>query len=182
MKIVYKGLTKLGQKLVIRYPRAEDLLQVWRYFNKISAEKTFITFQGEKVKKKDEASWLDNNLKLIRQKKCVVLFVFVDGKLSGITDITSKARVSKHIGSFGITLSSEIRGQGIGKLFMNLVISESKKHIKELKIITLECFANNEIALNLYRSLGFIEYGRLPKGLNYRGSLVDEVLMSKTIE
>jgi len=87
MKIVYKGLTKSGQKLIIRYPEVGDLLQVWRYLNKISTEKTFITYQGEKVSKKDEKNWLDKNIKAIRQKKAVRLFVFIDGKLSGVSDI-----------------------------------------------------------------------------------------------
>jgi RimJ/RimL family protein N-acetyltransferase len=182
MKIVYQGLTKTGQKLIIRYPEANDLLQVWRYFKTLSAEKTFVTYQGEKISKKHESEWLDQKLKLIRHKKSVFLFVFVDKKLSGVTDITMMEKVNSHIGSFGITLSPEIRGQGIGKLLMNLIISEAQKKLLSLKIITLDCFANNEVALNLYKSLGFAEYGRLPKGLNYRGSLVDEVLMSKTIE
>lgn len=182
MKIVYKGLTKSGQKLIIRYPEVGDLLQVWRYLNKISTEKTFITYQGEKVSKKDEKNWLDKNIKAIRQKKAVRLFVFIDDKLSGVSDIELKNRVQKHVGSFGITLSSEIRGQGVGKLLMSLVISEAQKKLPDLKIIILDCFANNEIALKLYRSLGFIEYGRLPQGLNYRGTLVDEISMYKMVK
>lgn len=182
MKIVYQGLTKSNQKLVIRYPLATDLNQVWRYINRISKEKTYITFQGEKISKKNEAKWLDNKIDQIRQKKCVNLFVFVDNQFSGSSEVTLKERVSKHIGSLGITLAPETRGQGIGKLLMSLTISEAQKKLPGLKMITLECFANNEIALNLYQSLGFIEHGRLPKGLSYRGSLVDEVLMYKPIE
>lgn len=182
MKIIYKGLTKTGQKLIIRYPDFGDYLEVWRYFNAISAEKTFITYQGEKISKKDEKNWLDKNIKLIRNKKSVRLFVFIDKKLSGVTDITLKDRVQNHIGSFGITLASETRGQGIGKLLMSLIISEAQKRLTNLKIITLDCFANNDVALNLYKSLGFTEYGRLPKGLNYRDTLVDEVMMYKMVK
>lgn len=182
MKIVYRGLTKSGQKLVIRYPEPGDYLAVWRYFNKLSAEKTFITYQGEKISKKEEKNWLDKNIKLISQKKCVALFVFIDNKLSGISDVTLKERVNKHVGSFGITLSSETRGQGIGKELMSLVISESIKRIAGLKIITLECFANNEVALNLYKSLGFTEFGRLPNGLSRLDTYVDEVFMCKVIK
>jgi len=182
MKIVYKGLTKSGQKLIIRYPLASDLNQSWRYINRISAEKTFITRQGEKNSKKDQSVWLNKNLKLIRNKKSVRFFVFIDQNLSGVTEVTLKNRVQNHIGSFGITLAPEARGQGIGKLLMSLIISEAQKKLSGLKIITLDCFANNEIALNLYRSLGFIEYGRLPKGLNYRGSFVNEVMMYKMLK
>ena len=182
MKILYRGLTKNNQKIIIRYPDFGDYLEVWRYFNAISAEKTFITYQGEKISKKDEKNWLDKNIKLIRSKKSVRLFIFIDKKLSGVTDITLKDRVQNHIGTFGITLASETRGQGIGKLLMSLIISEAQKRLINLKIITLDCFANNDVALNLYKSLGFIEHGRLPKGLNYRGTLVDEVMMYKMVK
>jgi len=182
MKILYRGLTKDNQKIIIRYPEVRDLLEAWRYFNQISAEKTFITYQGEKVSKKDEAQWLDKNLKLIRQKRKIILFVFIDNKLSGVSDVTLKERVQKHVGSFGITLSPETRGQGIGKILMSLIISEAQKKLPSLKIVVLDCFANNEIAQKLYRSLGFIEYARLPQGLNYRGTLVDEISMYKIIE
>jgi RimJ/RimL family protein N-acetyltransferase len=182
MKIIYRGLTKNNQKIIIRYPEARDLLQAWRYFNQISAEKTFVTYQGEKISKKSEAQWLDKNLKLIRQKKKIILFVFVDNKLSGVSDISLKDRVQKHVGTFGITLSPETRGQGIGKTLMSLIISEAQKKLSGLKIITLDCYVNNDIAQKLYLSLGFIEYGRLPKGLNYRGSLVDEVSMYKMVK
>ncbi|MFA6007411.1 MAG: GNAT family protein [Candidatus Shapirobacteria bacterium] len=182
MKILYRGLTKSNQKLIIRYPEARDLLQVWRYFNALSAEKTFVTYQGEKISKKFEAEWLDKNLKLIRQNKKVILFVFIDNKLSGVSDITLKDRVQKHIGSFGITLASETRGQGIGKILMNLVITEAQKKLPSLKIIVLDCYANNEVAQKLYRSLGFVEYGCLTQGLNYRGTLVDEVMMYKMVK
>lgn len=182
MKIVYKGITKSGQKLVIRYPESQDLLQVWHYINRISKEKTYITFQGEKISKKNETQWLDSKIKQIRQKKCVALFVFVDNKFCGSSEITLKERVQKHIGSFGITLASETRGQGIGKLLMSLVISEAQTKLPGLKIIVLDCFTNNEVALNLYKSLGFIEYGRLPQGLNHRGSFVDEVSMYKMVK
>lgn len=182
MKIIYKGFTKSNQKIIIRYPEARDLLEVWRYFNKLSAEKTFITYQGEKISKKDEAQWLDKNLKLIRQKKKIILFVFIDNKLSGVSDVTLKERVQKHVGSFGITLSPETRGQGIGKILMSLIISEAQKKLPGLKTIVLDCFANNDVAQKLYLSLGFIEYARLPLGLNYRGTLVDEISMYKIIE
>ena len=182
MKIIYKGLTKNNQKIIICYPESRDLLETWRYFNKLSAEKTFITYQGEKVSKKDEAQWLDKNIKLIRQKKKILLFVFINNKLSGVSDITLKERVQKHVGTFGITLSPETRGQGIGKILMSLVISEAQKKLPGLKIVVLDCFTNNDVAQKLYRSLGFIEYGRLPQGLNYRGTLVDEVMMYKMVK
>ena len=183
MKIVYTGVTKNGQKIVIRYPQSSDLMPAWRYINKLSAEKTYILMQGEKISKKSEAAWLDNVLKTVRAKKSIFLFVFVDNQLSGVANIVMKSRhtVQAHLGEFGISLSSDIRGQGIGKLLMSLVISEAKKNLKNLKLISLACFSSNKIAQHLYQSLGFVEYGRLPKGLFYQDQFIDEILMYKTV-
>jgi len=64
---------------------------------------------------------------------------------------------------------------------MDLVIKKAIKNIKELKVITLECFTTNTIAISLYQKLGFKEYGRLPQGLKRRGKFVDETLMYKKI-
>lgn len=183
MKIVYTGVAKNGQKIVIRYPQSSDLMSAWRYINKLSAEKTYILFQGEKISKKSEEAWLNNLLKNIRSKRAVALFVFVDDQLSGIANLVIKNHntVQSHVGELGISLSSNIRGQGIGKLLMNLVISEAKKNLKNLKTIFLGCFSSNKIAQHLYQSLGFVEYGRLPQGLFYKDQFIDEILMYKTV-
>ena len=64
---------------------------------------------------------------------------------------------------------------------MQKVIKEAKKKWKDLKIITLDVFANNKIAQKLYYSLGFQVYGILPKGVYYRHRLVDRISMFKKV-
>lgn len=65
---------------------------------------------------------------------------------------------------------------------MELVIQKSIENIKSLKIITLEVFANNPIAIPLYKKLGFQEYGSLPNGLKRQGEFSDSVLMYKKVK
>ena len=74
-----------------------------------------------------------------------------------------------------------VEGKGLGKLLMKLVLEEASKNIPNLKIVTLECFAENEKAINLYKSFGFIAYGRLPKGNYYKGRFVDDIQMYKNV-
>lgn len=76
-----------------------------------------------------------------------------------------------HVGEFGISVALDFRGQGIGQKIMELVISESIRAMPEIKIIDLEVFSQNQIAQNLYRKLGFIEYGKLPDGLKRKRSI-----------
>lgn len=179
--IVYQGKSKSGKDLIFRYPINEDLLLLRSYINTLSREKTFIIFQGEQVSLKEEKKYLDSQLKAITEDKAVQLLAFSQGQLVGNTQINLQTRAIKHIGVFGISLAKEFRGEGIGTLLMKKLIKEAKQHLKGLKIVTLELFGNNEIAGKLYKKMGFIEFGNLPKGIIYRGTPVDHVYMFKEV-
>lgn len=176
-KIILKGKTQDGTPYLIRYPKRSDLTEMWRYINELSKEKTFISLQGEIISFDEERKFLANSLKKIKNNEAVLLVVESNGKIVGVSDINRKTRAEKHTAIFGITLAKEFRGKGIGRKLMEKVLEEAKKNIKDIKIIRLVCFANNEAACSLYKSFGFSEYGRLPGGLLYRGKPQDEVLM-----
>lgn len=180
-KIVFKGKTADGIPYLIRYPKRTDLSELWRYINDLSKERTFISWQGEDISLKDERSFLNSLLRKIRDGKSVFLVVESEGKIIGDSGIDTKGRVNNHVGTFGLSVAKDFRGKGIGKRLMELVLEETKKNLKHIKIIHLECFANNETACNLYKSVGFKEYGKLPNGIAYRDGFVDEILMFKEI-
>jgi ribosomal protein S18 acetylase RimI-like enzyme len=46
-----------------------------------------------------------------------------------------------------------------------------------LETILIGVSSNNPPALNLYKSLGFTDYGREPNCLKHEGNYVDEILM-----
>jgi L-phenylalanine/L-methionine N-acetyltransferase len=105
---------------------------------------------------------------------------FVNEKLIGVASVERFENMHercKHIGSFGMSISSLYRGEGIGYEFAQATIEISKKHISGMKMITLEVFATNEVAQNLYKKLGFTECGRIPKGILHRKEYVDEIKM-----
>ena len=56
-------------------------------------------------------------------------------------------------------------------------IKQARKNIKGLKMIVLDVFSINTPAIRLYESEGFVEYGRLKKGIFYRRRYVDEIKM-----
>ncbi|MDD4027203.1 MAG: GNAT family N-acetyltransferase [Candidatus Shapirobacteria bacterium] len=181
-KIIHTATTKTGKTVSFRYPTIADAEILKNYINKISAEKSFITFQGEQQTLEEEIKWLKEKIELITKDECVFIMAFIDNKLVASSEITLKNLVKKHIGSFGITVDIDYRGEGIGKTLMELVIKESIKKIKQLKIIELEVFGDNSIAQNLYKKMGFIKYGRLPNGLKHGKKFVDAILMYKQIK
>jgi ribosomal protein S18 acetylase RimI-like enzyme len=154
---------------------------MWEFINTLSAEKTFILLQGEQISLEDETQFLDNLLKQIADGTRVQLVVFSGDKMVGNADITLNGGVQRHVGGLGIAISDGYRSAGVGGLLMELLISEAAARFSGLQMIILEVFSNNPIAINLYRKLGFVEYGRLPNGIIHREQLVDAVFMVKTL-
>ncbi|MDP2637470.1 MAG: N-acetyltransferase [Candidatus Levybacteria bacterium] len=180
-KIVFEGLSKKGNKIVICYPTKDDAQIFCDYINNLSEEKTFVRFQGEKVSLGQEKKYLNAQLKRIVNKATVELLVFCNDKLVGISSIDMKDKTESHEGVFGISIAKEYRGEGIGRKFMQFVLNEAEKNIPQLRIITLGVFGDNDLAKSMYEKFGFREYGRLPNGIFYKGKYVDHIYMYKNI-
>ena len=66
-KIVYKGKTKKGREILIRYPERRDTPILLDYFNILSKEFTFIRFQGEQLSLKEEEKYMNDLLKKMKK-------------------------------------------------------------------------------------------------------------------
>ena len=181
MKYVFRGKTKTGKEIIIRYPRIGDQNEMWRYINGLSKEKTFVRFQGEEILFKDEENYLNAQLKRIEEKKSVTLLAFWGEELIAISDINMMDKTEKHVGVFGISVAKEYRNEGLGKLLMEKVIDEAKKEMPQLKIVTLEVYSKNSIAKRIYERFGFKEYGLLPNGITRDNIFEDAILMYKNV-
>ena len=111
----------------------------------------------------------------------VSLYAVVNDKVVGVCDINMRGLIESHIGLFGLTVHKEFRGEGIGKLLLQTTIEEAIKQLPQMKIIELSVFANNPVAIELYRKLGFTEYGVLSGGILHRDEYVDHVYMFKKV-
>lgn len=179
--IVYQGISRSGKEFLIRYPTLADAEAMSAYLNVLSDERTFITFQGEHLTAAEEKEFLTKELKRIAEGKSVMLLVFSENTLIGISNITSGERTSAHVGKFGISIAKEFRGEGIGKILMDVIHKEAEKCIPTLQIIDLGVFASNQLAKNMYQEYGYQEYGTLPGGVLYRGEYIDHIHMYKKI-
>lgn len=171
-----------GKNLVIRYPQDSDVEALLKYINSLSRERTFIRFQGEQLTLNEEGKYLKNLLLKIKKDQAVQLLVFADNMLVGVSAVSMKDKVQRHIGVFGISIAKNYRGKGVGKLLMDTVFKESKKNLVQLKIIILDVYANNALALSMYEKFGFIKYGKLPKGIIYKDKHIDDILMYKPLK
>jgi ribosomal protein S18 acetylase RimI-like enzyme len=60
-----------------------------------------------------------------------------------------------------IALDSAVHGRGLGRALTTALVADARE--AGIEVLTLDARADNERALTLYRSLGFAEYGRLPR-------------------
>jgi len=159
----------------------KDVEALLSYVNKLSREKTFVLLQGEQLTLKEEKEFVQKLTKDMRGRKAVCLVIETDKKIIGISQINLKPRANSHVGQMGISVDAQFRDQGLGKLLLNTIIDQGIKNIPELKIIDLSCFVVNEKALHMYKSVGFMEYGRLPGGIKYKGNYINEIFMYKVV-
>ncbi|MEM4710252.1 MAG: GNAT family N-acetyltransferase [Candidatus Diapherotrites archaeon] len=108
--------------------------------------------------------------------KEVTVVAYNKNKILGIAQISLAKWRCNHVGEFNISVRKEYRGFGLGKMLGLKVIELAKAKLKP-KIIRLSVFAENKIAKGLYVKLGFKEVAVIPKQYQYKGKLVDEVVM-----
>ena len=178
---IYENTESSGSKIMIRYLDKGDTHILQEYINELSLEQTFVRFQGEQMSFDEENAYVESQLKTIASGKSIVLLLFVDGKLAGVTNLSMMAKTESHVGLFGISIGKNYRGKGLGELLMENLINEATDSIPSLKIIILTVFDINDAAIHLYNKLGFVEHGRLPEGLFYKGNYVDQIEMHKKV-
>ena len=102
---------------------------------------------------------------------------FVDGAIVGSAGIGCVARKEKtrHRAEFGISVDKAHWGLGIGRALTEACIecAGTAGYVQ----LELEAVAENKTALALYRSVGFEEYGRNPKGFRSRVSGWQELVL-----
>ena len=128
------------------------------------------TFDIEKEQKNfEDKAASDNELEI-----CAIM----DGRVIGTAGIEAVGGREKirHRAEFGISVEKAYWGLGIGKA-MTLVCIEAAKEAGYTQL-ELDVVADNDRAFELYKSVGFTEFGRNPKGfLSRSGNWQELVLM-----
>lgn len=112
-----------------------------------------------------------------------MLGVFVEDSLAGMVGVGRqrklKMRHKAHIWSMYVAPAH--RGQGLGRLLMLAAIAHART-MRGIRQVQLSVTANNTAAVQLYASLGFVEYGREREALCVNGKLYDETLMALALD
>lgn len=103
----------------------------------------------------------------------------LDGRVLGLAGIESLGRREKlwHRAEFGISIDQNYWGLGVGRALTEACIECAKK--AGYAQLELSVVADNHRAIALYESLGFVEYGRNPRGFRSRLSGWQELVLMR---
>ncbi|MFC5528306.1 GNAT family N-acetyltransferase [Cohnella yongneupensis] len=108
-----------------------------------------------------------------------VLGAFMEqGILVGIVTFVRESSIkTSHKGNvYGMYVTQEMRGNGIGKALMLQLIKKARD-CEGLEQLNLAVVSNNVSAMSLYQSVGFVTYGVERNALKYNDEYYDEDLM-----
>ncbi len=175
MKYTQNIVLKNGMEALIRNADAPDGANVFEVFNLTHAESDYLLSYPDEnsYNPEQEAQFLANKTNSSNE---IELIAVIDGKVAGtagIEAVGSKHKV-KHRAELGISILKEYWGLGLGKALIQACIQCAR----EAGYVQLELnvVAENERAISLYKSLGFEEFGRNPRGFNSRISGYQELV------
>ena len=100
-----------------------------------------------------------------------------DNTIIGWCDVFSHwAYALKHVGTLGMGIHAEFRGQGIGRSLLLKTLEHALKN--EIYRVTLEAREDNERAIRLYERVGFKHESRAACALRFEGKFYTGIQMA----
>lgn len=171
-------LLKDGRKYCLRNGTENDAHEVLDVFNLTHAETDYLlTYPDENsFTVEQEDAFLKAKTESSNEIEIVAV---VDGKIAGTAgiDAVGNKYKTKHRAEFGIGIAKEFWGLGLGRALTEACIECAKE--AGYTQLELDVVSDNASAISLYKKVGFVEYGRNPKGFNSRISGYQELIYMK---
>ena len=178
-KILKRFNSEDGRNVVLRTPKWEDLDDFLELINSLVEEKADILVT-QKFTREAEAEWLLSSLSRLEKDEQFFLAAEVDKKVVALSDFQVKSGdEEQRVGAIGIIVRGGYRDIGIGTEILKTLLEQAP--LFGLRTVTICPFATNKRAIHVYRKVGFVESGIIPKKHLRQGRFVDEVIMSKSI-
>lgn len=175
--MIYNKTVRLkdGRECCLRNGEESDAQAVIDNFNLTHAQTDYL------LSYPDESGFdLRQEIDFLRKKKEsadeIEILALLDGEIAataGIDRVGSRYKV-RHRAEFGISVDKKYWNLGIGRALLKACVECALKAGYEQ--LELEAVAENERAVALYKSEGFEEYGRNPKGFLSRYSGFQELV------
>ena len=158
---------KDGRECILRNGTEQDGREALANFIRTHEETDYLlTYPDENsMTAEQEAAYLKEKTESADE---IELVAEVGGRvvgLAGIDKVGTRDKI-KHRAEFGISIERAYWGLGIGRALTKACIECARA--AGYAQLELDAAAENERAIALYRSLGFTEYGRNPRGFRSR--------------
>lgn len=169
---------KDGRECVLRAAGKADAQAVYDNFNRTHGETEYLLSYPEEnsFDISQEGCFLEEKERSAREVElCAVVEDRIVGT-AGIEGVGTKEKV-RHRAELGISVEKTHWGLGIGKgLTLACIACARKAGYSQLE---LDVVSDNQNAVSLYKSVGFVEYGRNPKGFRTRSGVWQELLLMR---
>lgn len=163
----------------LRFEDGTDLIEdYYSYYNEIDGGN--VTLGLGLFKKKpgmeSEIGWFADTYKSVLGGNKIVKVAVVGDKVVGMCEVTTVRPGSEndHIGTLGIAIREGYRDNGIGTALIKEALKDSKKRFEGVR---LNAFTVNKRAIAVYKKMGFVKCGKLPKVVKRSGRYFDEYVM-----
>lgn len=178
MRYKKKVLLKDGTECLLRNVEASEADKAYRNFVLTHGETDFLlTYPDENsITIEQERDFLIEKEKSINE---IEIGAFVNGHLvgtAGIEAVGSKDKV-KHRADMGISIEKAYWRKGIGRALVEVCIECARQ--AGYRQLELSVVGTNLGAVALYKSVGFVEYGRNPKGFQSRYEGWQELILMR---
>ncbi|WP_373835249.1 GNAT family N-acetyltransferase, partial [Bacteroides heparinolyticus] len=136
-----------------------------------------LTYPDEKgLSIEEEKSFLNQKEESAAEVQLCAIVGDVIVGLAGVSAIGAREKIS-HRAKLGVSIEKDYWSLGIGSALTAACIEcAAKAGFRQLE---LEVVADNKNAIALYPKMGFIEYGRNPRGFVSRSSGYQELIMMR---
>jgi len=165
---------KNGKAVLVRELRAnDDVFDLCRFINEMIESKEYLLIDTKQTPE-EETTWLEAKMKNLEKGDTIDWRAFLGGRC--VAGVEARRGEWKRRGSveFGLALSEEVRGQGLGRALLKMMIAEVKKEWKPHRMY-IQALGGNARAIRLYESVGFKQIARIPDYNNHFGKYMDEV-------
>jgi RimJ/RimL family protein N-acetyltransferase len=167
---------KDGRSITVREAEVNDAKYLHAGFRSVVEELIWLPTFTPNSHVSDWMSWIERT----KHSREVLLVANIDGEYAGHLSLQPEEwNASQHVAKLGIIVRRDCRGNGIGRSLMRS--GEGSALERDYSKIILSTFADNEIARNLYDSLGYRFVGIRKNHFNMPKGYIDEVLMEKEL-
>jgi ribosomal protein S18 acetylase RimI-like enzyme len=128
----------------------------------------------------DLAAWFGEVQRGELEGRSVTVVAEEKGRIAGMARIVpdGESPETSHLGILGIEVRREFRGKGIGRSLLAYALGRCRGRFESVQLSVIPV---NTAAIRLYRRLGFVEHGRLPRAFQRKGVYHDFILMHRPV-